>query len=105
MNFADELTTTGAEMENNSICQAIDSSSTIKKGILWQQQSFDKFHQRIFNRWKKRYFILTTDYLVCFKRSSPKVGRSEMGKFLYKVSEQKREYSYKCQVCVHAVPY
>lgn len=59
---------------------------TIKKGILWQQQNYDRFHQRLFSRWKKRYFILTTDYLVCFKRSSAKVGRSEMGKFLYKVS-------------------
>lgn len=61
---------------------------TIKKGILWQQQNYDRFHQRLFSRWKKRYFILTTDYLVCFKRSSAKVGRSEMGKFLYKVSYQ-----------------
>lgn len=59
---------------------------TVKKGVLWQQQQYDKFHQRLFSRWKKRYFILTTDYLVCFKRSTPKVGRSEMGKFLYKVS-------------------
>lgn len=59
---------------------------TVKKGILWQQQIFDKFHLRLFSRWKKRYFILTTDYLVCFKRSASKVGRSEMGEFLYKVS-------------------
>lgn len=59
---------------------------TIKKGVLWQQQNSDKFHQRLFSRWKKRYFILTTDYLVCFKRSTSKVGHSEMGKFLYKVS-------------------
>ena len=60
--------------------------TTVKKGVLWQQQDHDKFHQRLFNRWKKRFFILTTDYLVCFKRSTSKVGRSEMGKFLYKVS-------------------
>lgn len=59
---------------------------TIKKGVLWQQHDHDKFHQRLFSRWKKRFFILTTDYLVCFKRSKSKVGRSEMGKFLYKVS-------------------
>lgn len=62
------------------------SISTVKKGVLWQQQQFEKFHQRIFSRWKKRYFILTTDYLVCFKRSPSKVGHSKMGKFLYKVS-------------------
>lgn len=59
---------------------------TVKKGVLWQQQNHAKFHQRLFSRWKKRYFILTTDYLVCFKRSTSRVGHSEMGKFLYKVS-------------------
>lgn len=65
----------------------VDSSmTTIKKGTLWQQQNFNKIHQRLFNRWKKRYFILTTDYLVCFSRTSSKVGCSDMGKFLYKVS-------------------
>lgn len=66
-----------------------DNIFTIKKGVLWQQQNYDKFRQRLFSRWKKRYFILTTDYLVCFKRSSSKVGRSEMGKFLYKVSSSR----------------
>lgn len=55
---------------------------TIKKGILMQQMN----QRRLFGRWKKRYFILTTDYLVCFKRSASKVGHSEMGRYLYKVS-------------------
>lgn len=64
-----------------------DNSLTVKKGVLWQQQNYDKFHQRLFSRWKKRFFILTTGYLVCFKRSTCKVGHSEMGKFLYKVSD------------------
>lgn len=63
-----------------------DNSFTVKKGVLWQQQNYEKLHQRLFSRWKKRFFILTTGYLVCFKRSTCKVGRSEMGKFLYKVS-------------------
>ncbi|XP_076361061.1 uncharacterized protein LOC143252588 [Tachypleus tridentatus] len=52
---------------------------TIKKGLLWQQR--DKF----FSRWKERYFMLTLDYLACFKRGS-KVGMSEMGSFQYKVN-------------------
>lgn len=60
-------------------------SCTLKKGTLWQQQNHNKFHERIFNRWKERYFILTNDYLACFKKST-KVGHSEMGGFLYKVS-------------------
>ncbi|KAG9509477.1 hypothetical protein GZH46_02000 [Fragariocoptes setiger] len=54
------------------------SPSTLKKGMLWQQ-----IYGRLFNRWKERFFILTDDYLVCFKKSS-KVGHSEMGSFLYK---------------------
>lgn len=54
-------------------------SVTLKKGTLWQQR--DKF----FSRWKERFFILTSDYLACFKKAS-KIGISEMGGFLYKVS-------------------
>lgn len=60
--------------------------STVKKGVLCTQEDHYKFHEKIFNRWKKRYFILTTDYLVCFRRSTFRVGSSEMGEFLYKVS-------------------
>lgn len=54
-------------------------TTTVKKGLLWQQ--WDKF----FSRWKERYFVLTKDYLACFKKES-KVGTSEMGGFLYKVN-------------------
>lgn len=64
-----------------------DNPTTVKKGVLWQHQSPTKFHQRFFNKWTKRYFILTVDYLNCFKRSTSKVGHSEMGKFIYKVSK------------------
>lgn len=68
-------------------------SSTIKKGALWELRNYDKLSSKIFSRWKKRYFILTIDYFVCFKRSVPKVGQSEMGKFLYKVSNTARYVS------------
>lgn len=63
-----------------------ENTCTLKKGVLWQQRNYDKFHKRLFSRWKKRFFVLTTDYLVCFKHTIPKVGRSEMGQFIYKVS-------------------
>ncbi|XP_023210851.1 uncharacterized protein LOC111613740 [Centruroides sculpturatus] len=53
--------------------------ATLKKGLLWQQ--WDRF----FSRWKERFFILTRDYLACFKKGS-KIGISEMGSFLYKVN-------------------
>ncbi|XP_022246793.1 uncharacterized protein LOC111086792 [Limulus polyphemus] len=55
------------------------TTTTIKKGFLWQQRD------RFFSRWKERYFMLTLDYLACFKRGS-KVGTSEMGSFQYKVN-------------------
>lgn len=60
--------------------------TTIKKGVLWVHQNYDRLSSKIFTRWKKRYFILTADYFVCFKRSQSKVGHSEMGCFIYKVS-------------------
>ncbi|KAL1124273.1 hypothetical protein AAG570_002043 [Ranatra chinensis] len=49
----------------------------INKGLLWQQR------ERLFSRWKERYFILTKDYLHCFKKSTG--GLSPMGQFIYKV--------------------
>ncbi|XP_068083247.1 uncharacterized protein [Anabrus simplex] len=49
----------------------------IKKGLLWQQRD------RLFSRWKERYFILTRDYLHCFKRAADKI--SNMGQFIFKV--------------------
>uniref|UniRef100_A0A1B6DHZ6 PH domain-containing protein n=2 Tax=Clastoptera arizonana TaxID=38151 RepID=A0A1B6DHZ6_9HEMI len=51
----------------------------IKKGLLWQQR------ERLFSRWKERYFILTRDYLHCFKRSSGADRITEMGQFIFKV--------------------
>lgn len=65
------------EQEPNSK-ESRPESVTLKKGTLWQQR--DKF----FSRWKERFFILTSDYLACFKKAS-KIGISEMGGFLYKV--------------------
>lgn len=66
------------EQESNTK-ESRPESVTLKKGTLWQQR--DKF----FSRWKERFFILTSDYLACFKKAS-KIGISEMGGFLYKVS-------------------
>lgn len=73
-----------------------DSTHAIKRGLLWQQR--DKF----FSRWKERYFILTRDYLHCFRRASGVDRISEMGQFLFKVKlvdvdrvewENKKNYS------------
>ncbi|GLH12639.1 AAEL002402-PA [Gryllus bimaculatus] len=53
----------------------------IKKGLLWQQRD------RLFSRWKERYFILTRDYLHCFKRATGSAENriSDMGQFIFKV--------------------
>lgn len=56
-----------------------DAYSALKRGLLWQQR--DKF----FSRWKERYFILTKDYLHCFRRASGTDRISEMGQFLFKI--------------------
>lgn len=73
-----------------------DSTHAIKRGLLWQQRD------KLFSRWKERYFILTRDYLHCFRRASGADRISEMGQFLFKVKlvdvdrvewENKRTYS------------
>lgn len=51
---------------------------SLQKGVL--QQARD----RLFSRWKERYFVLTRDYLACFRRGSTKY--SEMGSFIFKVN-------------------
>ena len=53
-------------------------SGRMRKGLLWQQRD------KLFSRWKERYFTLTRDLLQCFKRNAGKV--SDMGEFLFKVS-------------------
>uniref|UniRef100_A0A182UKS6 PH domain-containing protein n=1 Tax=Anopheles melas TaxID=34690 RepID=A0A182UKS6_9DIPT len=53
----------------------------IKRGLLWQQRD------RLFSRWKERYFILTRDYLNCFKRATGSASEkiSDMGQFIFKM--------------------
>merc|ERR1719373_917376 len=52
-------------------------NSSIKKGLLWQQRD------KLFSRWKERYFILTRDLLQCFKKETSKI--TEMGGFIFKI--------------------
>ena len=55
-----------------------EAATPLKKGLLWQQRD------KLFSQWKERYFILTTDYLQCFKKGSSRI--TEMGEFIFKVS-------------------
>ncbi|XP_026472391.1 uncharacterized protein LOC113376616 [Ctenocephalides felis] len=61
-------------LQNNSL---LARGGAIKRGLLWQQRD------RLFSRWKERYFVLTRDYLHCFKRCTS--GASNMGEFIFKV--------------------
>nr|CAD7397027.1 unnamed protein product [Timema poppensis] len=71
-----------AMLDDSSLLSGKSSEiHAIKKGLLWQQRD------RIFSRWKERYFILTRDYLHCFKRASGSGPDriSDMGQFIFKV--------------------
>ena len=50
---------------------------TVKKGLLWQQRD------KLFSRWKERYFILTKDLVQCFKKGTSRI--TEMGEFIFSI--------------------
>merc|ERR1711899_295161 len=57
--------------------EASSITSSLLKGVLWQQR------EKRFSRWKERFFILTNDYLQCFRRGTSKL--SEMGTFIFRI--------------------
>ena len=59
------------------LSSGIANDANIKKGLLWQQKD------KIFSRWKERFFILTKDYFHCFKKGNTRL--TEMGGFIFKV--------------------
>ena len=66
--------------QNSSSVQVESAASddgVLKKGLLWQQKD------KLFSRWKERYFILTKDYFHCFKKATSRI--TEMGGFIFKV--------------------
>ena len=67
-------------MNDDASLEKSSPAVTVRKGLLWVQRD------KIFSRWKERYFVLTEDYLNCFKRTSDNARMSEMGEFLFKVS-------------------
>jgi len=73
----ERLVYTNMIVQNNK--DDLECARSIKKGLLWQQK--DKF----FSRWKERFFILTKDYLHCFKKENSRISISEMGNFILKI--------------------
>ncbi len=82
-NIDDEDLDDTEDGENNN------TATPIRKGLLWQQRD------KLFSQWKERYFILTPDYLQCFKKTSSKITEM-MGEFIFKVS-----HYYYCQSNLH----
>ena len=54
-----------------------NASATLLRGLLWQQRD------KLFSRWKERFFVLTADYLQCFRRGTSRI--TEMGAFIFKI--------------------
>ena len=52
-------------------------TTSLLKGVLWQQR------EKRFSRWKERFFMLTNEYLQCFRKGTSKI--SEMGGFIYRI--------------------
>jgi len=71
LNTADPLSSSSTNNSNGS------STTSLLKGVLWQQR------EKRFSRWKERFFILTNDYLQCFRRGTSKL--SEMGTFIFRI--------------------
>lgn len=63
------------------ILEEESKATPIRKGLLWQQRD------KLFSQWKERYFILTSDYLQCFKKGSSKTQEHSllMGEFIFKI--------------------
>ena len=53
------------------------TTTSLLKGVLWQQR------EKRFSRWKERFFMLTNEYLQCFRKGTSKI--SEMGGFIYRI--------------------
>ena len=75
--LATAATTTNTATSLGSNAPAPSAGATVKKGLLWQQRD------KLFSRWKERFFILTSDYLQCFKKGTSRI--TEMGGFIFKI--------------------
>ncbi len=56
---------------------ATSGGTALLRGLMWQQRD------KLFSRWKERFFVLTADYLQCFRRGTSRL--TEMGAFIFKI--------------------
>ena len=64
------------------------TTTSLLKGVLWQQR------EKRFSRWKERFFMLTNEYLQCFRKGTSKI--SEMGGFIYRIRLSEVRFFFKC---------
>ena len=74
-----------------------NNSTTLMKGVLWQQR------EKRFSRWKERFFVISNDYLQCYRKGTSKI--SEMGGFIYRIrlSEVSLNFCGKVLISTHRV--
>ncbi|KAG8232940.1 hypothetical protein J437_LFUL014199, partial [Ladona fulva] len=88
MSYSTTPINTASSASSTSLSPAL-SSSIVKRGALWELEQHRGgspwllHNLHLISRWKHRYFLLTHDYLHCFKRDAGKI--SEMGQFLFKI--------------------
>ena len=80
------------DFDDDEETKSNSKQTAVKKGLLWQQRD------KLFSQWKERYFILTPDYLQCFKKGSSRM--TEMGEFIFKVCYINNP-NYKIVVYIH----
>ena len=68
---------TNSAVEATAISVPTVTTTSLLKGVLWQQR------EKRFSRWKERFFMLTNEYLQCFRKGTSKI--SEMGGFIYRI--------------------
>ena len=49
---------------------AIPTTTSLLKGVLWQQR------EKRFSRWKERFFMLTNEYIQCFRKGTSKISKN-----------------------------
>ena len=93
LDIQEETTTPKITMESSRNEGSLNTNdSTMKKGLLWQMKDGSFF----FNRWKERYFILTQDYLTCFKKKTSSLRKKKLGSIA--LSSFMGSYSYKLKL-------
>ena len=54
--------------------ERINDPISLLKGMLWQKKD------RIFSRWKERFFMLTSDYLNCYEKNPQSIADASLFK-------------------------